>query len=156
GPAVIDDVADREALGAQLVALGDQGGLRVSLEGEMVEGGRNAQPAINAGIVVRRHARYVARFHERQKLIASDVEEDMSQPTTLADERRVGNRRLEAENVLVEGTCPVEIESSEPDMGKTVVAHAKSLLFACCRSPVAVRREAECRLSRLRSLATAS
>src|SRR5262249_32008843 len=90
---------------------------------------RHAQSAIDAGVVVLRHAGNVARLHEGDQLVASDVEEDVAQRAAFLDAQGVFDDRLEAQHVLVEGARLVEVEGREADMGEALVGHEDLLAW---------------------------
>src|SRR4029077_12571491 len=77
-PAVIDDVGGLDAFGTKLIALLGESSRRTGLERKMIEAGRNTEPAVDARIVIRRHARNVVRFHKGDELIVPDIEKDVS------------------------------------------------------------------------------
>ena len=75
---MIDDVGDRYAIGAQLVALLGQRSRRSGLEGKMIEPGGDAEPAVDFRIVICRQVWNSMRFQKADKLIAPDIEKDVS------------------------------------------------------------------------------
>jgi hypothetical protein len=75
---VIDDIGGLDAPGAQLIALLGEPSRRAGLEGKMIEAGGNAQPAVDARIVICRHAGNTVRFQKGDKLIVPDIEKDVS------------------------------------------------------------------------------
>src|SRR4029077_19480577 len=117
------DVGGLDAFGAQLVALLGESGRRTGLEGKMIEAGRNTEPAVDARIVIRRHARNVVRFHKGDELIVPDIEKDVAKVPAFLDVDGVGDDRLEPQNALVKRAGLVEIARRETDVGKSSVTH---------------------------------
>jgi hypothetical protein len=111
-PLVVDDVSDLHALGAQLIALFGQSSRRTRLEGKMIEAGRNAEAAVDARIVFCRHVRNPVWFQKGDKLIAPDIEKEVSKVPTFLDLYRVGDNRVESQNALVK--LPGLVEACVP------------------------------------------
>src|SRR3989441_12610953 len=74
GPVVVDHLGHLDALGDQLVALLFEPSLRARLEREVIERGGHAEPTSDPRGIVGRHARYPARFHEGDELVAPGIE----------------------------------------------------------------------------------
>ena len=72
-PLVIDDLGDDDTHGPQFVALARQTGRRTGLEGEVVEAGRDAEAAIDAGVVLGRNTRYPARLQKGEYALARNI-----------------------------------------------------------------------------------
>ena len=96
---------------------------RADLEREVVEGLGDAEPAVDARVVLRRHAGHAARLHERDQLSVAGVEEDVADPPALLHLHDVAADRLEAEDPLVEGSRGIEVERREPDVGERPARH---------------------------------
>jgi hypothetical protein len=75
---VVDDVGGLDALGAQLVALLGEPRRRTGLEGEVIEAGGDAKSAVDARVVICRHADNAVRFHKGDKLVVPDIEKGVS------------------------------------------------------------------------------
>jgi hypothetical protein len=120
---VIDDVRDLYSLCAQLVTLLSQRRRRTGLEGKMIKAGGDAEPAIDAGVIFCRHVRNSVWFQKSDKLIAPDIEKDVSKVPAFFDVYGVGDDRLEPQNALVELASLVEVERREANMGKPSVIH---------------------------------
>src|SRR6516162_3111649 len=76
-PSVIDDVGDLYSLVAQLIPLLGQRSRRTGLESKMIEAGGDAQSAIDASIVCRRHVGDSVRLQKSNKLITPDIEKEV-------------------------------------------------------------------------------
>src|SRR5262249_3579480 len=96
---------------------------RTGLKSKMVEAGRNAEPAIDAGIVVRGHIGNSLRFQKGDQLIAPDIKKEVSKAPAFFDLYRVGDDRLKAQNVLVKLARLVEIEGRQTNVGNSSVTH---------------------------------
>jgi hypothetical protein len=62
-------------------------------------------------------------FQKGDKLIAPDVEKDVSKVPAFLDLYRVGDDRLEPQNALVKLTGLVQVECRETDVRKSSVTH---------------------------------
>jgi hypothetical protein len=82
---VIDDVGDLYSLSAQLVALLREGSRRTGLERKMIEAGGDAEPAVDARIIFCRHVWNSVWFQKGDKLIASDIEKEVSKMPAFFD-----------------------------------------------------------------------
>jgi hypothetical protein len=60
-----------------------------------------------------------------QKLVTTDVEENVPQYATFSDAECIGDDGLEAQDVFVKGASLVEVQRREADVGKALVAHAR-------------------------------
>jgi hypothetical protein len=89
----------------------------------MIEAGWDTEPAVDAGIVFCGHIRNSLRFQKSDKLITSDIEEEVSKTPALFDPYRVGDDRFEAQNAFVKRTGLVEVEGREANVGKSSVSH---------------------------------
>src|SRR5262252_7928273 len=90
----------------------------------MIEAGGNAEPAVDARVVLCRHVWNSVWLQKGDELIAPDIEKDVSKVPAFFDLYRVGDDRLEPEDAFVKLAGPVEVESREADVGETFVAHA--------------------------------
>src|SRR5262245_3118099 len=96
----------------------------------MIEGAWNTQSTIDARVVVRRDAWNTVRFHERNQLVAADIEEEMAQAATFFDLDGVGDHQSKAENVLIELTGLLEIQCRKANVRKSLVTHDEYFLRA--------------------------
>src|SRR5215470_2276892 len=67
----------------------------------MIEGGRNSESAIDAGIEFSGYLRNAARLHKSDELIASDIEKHVPDASALLDLYGVCHYGSKAENVFV-------------------------------------------------------
>jgi hypothetical protein len=75
----------------------------------MIKGGRNTESAVDARIVFYGHAGNSVRFKKGDELMAPDIEKNVSKVPAFFDLYRVGDDRLEAQNVLIELTGFVQV-----------------------------------------------
>src|ERR1700723_1849518 len=122
-PAVVRDLRDLDALGAQLVALVGQGRRRAGLECKMIERGWNAKPTIDAGIVRSRHVRDAARLQKGEELTTSDVEKYVPEAAAFFDPYHVGDDLFKAQDVLVKFTGLVQVKGRKADVRNASMAH---------------------------------
>ena len=79
------------SLGAQLVALLGQRSRRTGLEGKMIKAGGDTEPPIDARIAFCRHVWNSVWFQKGDKLIAPDIEKEVSKVPAFFDIYRVGD-----------------------------------------------------------------
>src|SRR5215510_16017083 len=91
----------------------------------MIEGAWDAQPGVNAGIVVLRNPRYSLRLHESDELIPARVKENVPDLAPLGNFDDVTAGHLEPQNVLVEVTRAVQVPCRQPNVRKSLVCHDK-------------------------------
>jgi len=120
---VVHHVGDLDPVREQLAALVPQRGLRTRLEGEVVEGPRHPEAAIDPRVVGRGDARHPPCLHEGEQLVAPGVEEDVPDLAALLHLQDVAADRLEAQHVLVEVPGPVQVERGEAHVGEALVGH---------------------------------
>jgi hypothetical protein len=82
----------------------------------MIEGSGNAQSAVDASVELDRNAWDPSRLHEGDKLVATDIEKEMPDPSAFLDFDGICDDRLEPENAFVEFSGLVEIESGKADV----------------------------------------
>jgi hypothetical protein len=80
------------------------------------KGVRDAEPAVDAGVVLDWHPRDAARLHEGDQLPATGVEEDVADAAALLELEDVAAHRRESEDVLVERARLVEIQRGQSDV----------------------------------------
>jgi hypothetical protein len=101
-PAVIYDATDFETLRDEFIALfGELGRIR-DLEREVIHPRARAETPIDPCIKIRRQARYIIRFHERDEFALADVEEGMANSATGFDLNRLTDNGWKAKHVFVE------------------------------------------------------
>jgi hypothetical protein len=76
----------------------------------MIEGSRNTESAVDAGVVFYRHARNSTRLPKGNKLVASGMEKNVPDTPTFFDLYGVGDHRLETQNALVKLTSLVQVK----------------------------------------------
>jgi hypothetical protein len=153
-PSVVADIGDFDALGAELIALVGQSGRRPCLAGKMIEGGWNSEAVVDACIKCFRHVRNALRFDEGKKPVAPDIEKEVSKTPAFLNPYCVDEHRPEAQNTLVELSCPVEAKRREANVGKSSMANsyrsscsgslAQSLKRLLAPKPYDARTTAEC------------
>src|SRR4029453_18217207 len=89
----------------------------------------NAQPGVNAGIIVRRNPLYLLRFHESDELISARVKKDVSDLAPFGNFDDVTAGYLEPQDVLIEVTCAVQVPCRQPDVQKSLVCHDDPLFL---------------------------
>jgi hypothetical protein len=101
----------------------EAGCLRARLESKMIEGGWNAESMVYPRIILCRHVSNSVRFNKCDKLIAPDVEKDVSNAPAFFDFYCVGDYWLETQHIFVKLPGLVQIKCRESDVGKASVIH---------------------------------
>src|SRR4029453_832799 len=122
-PLVVDDRRDLHALGDQLGAFRLERFLRLDLEGEVIEGIGEPEPAVDAGVVLHGDAGQPAGLHEGDQLAAARVEEDVADAAALGELQDVAADGGKAENALVERAGLVQVKRGEPDVRPGACGH---------------------------------
>ena len=84
-------------------------------------------------------------FQESDKLISPDVEKEVTKPAAFLDRNRVGDDRLESQNILVKLTGLVEGRASRDRYGKIRDGSWLVLLALRLLTTVSVQQASSCR-----------
>src|SRR2546425_1774888 len=126
---MVHDIRDGDTLGEQLLTLRLQSCHRAGLKGKMIKRAWNAQPGVNAGVIVLRNPLDLLRLHESDELIPARVKEDVPDLAPFGNLDDVTAGHLESQDVLVEVARAVQVPCRQPDVRKSLVCHDKPLFL---------------------------
>ena len=101
----------------------------------MIERAWDAQPGVNASVIVLRNPRYPLWLHESDELIPARVKKDVPDLAPFGNLDDVTASHLEPQDVLVEVTRAVQVPCRQPDMRKSLCAMT-SLSFSGASVPL--------------------
>src|SRR5215470_5771463 len=95
----------------------------------MIERAWDAQPGVNASVVVLRNPWDPLRLHESDELIPARVKKDVPDLTPFGNLDNVTTGHLEPQDILVKVTRAVQVPCRQSEVRKSLVCHGNPLFL---------------------------